>query len=158
MKKLFIIALMCVMALSMSAQYVDLGLPSGTKWKTTNESGFYSFYQAKSTFSDNLPEKWQWDELIDHCTWKWTGNGYIATGKNGNTIFFPAAGFKYRGEVVSAGTCGKYISLTPAPKDNITHIENIWILYFADHFEGDAPQMSYGNKSDESFCVRLVQQ
>ena len=28
---------MCLMALSMNAQYVDLGLPSGTQWKSETE-------------------------------------------------------------------------------------------------------------------------
>ncbi len=40
-----------------------------------------------------------WDEyleLIDNCSWKWTTQGgkkgYKVTGKNGNSIFLPAAG------------------------------------------------------------------
>lgn len=39
-------------------------------------------------------------ELIDKCTWTWTTlngkKGYNVKGQNGNTIFFPAAGFKYK--------------------------------------------------------------
>lgn len=92
MKKLFITALMCVMALSMSAQYVDLGLPSGTKWKTSNESGFYTIDEALN-FGENLPAKWQLEELRDHCSWQWTGNGYQVVGPNGKSLFFPAEGY-----------------------------------------------------------------
>ena len=40
MKKLLFFSMMCLLALTMSAQdYVDLGLPSGTKWKKANEEG-----------------------------------------------------------------------------------------------------------------------
>lgn len=45
-----------------------------------------------------MPDKNQCQELIDECTWTWCTNkgvqGYLVTGKNGNCIFFPAAGFK----------------------------------------------------------------
>lgn len=92
MKKLFLFALLCIMVLSASAQYVDLGLPSGTKWKATNESGFYTIEEALN-FGDNLPAKWQLEELRDHCSWQWTGNGYKVIGSNGKSIFIPAEGY-----------------------------------------------------------------
>ena len=38
-------------------------------------------------------------ELVNNCTWTWTtqneANGYLVTGKNGNSIFLPAGGFRY---------------------------------------------------------------
>ena len=44
-----------------AAGYVDLGLPSGTKWKSTNEiggnNGFYTYDEAISAFGDKLPTK-----------------------------------------------------------------------------------------------------
>ena len=40
-------------------------------------------------------------ELIDNCTWTWTTqdgvNGYQVDGPNGNAIFLPATGWRYRG-------------------------------------------------------------
>ncbi|MCQ2287638.1 MAG: toll/interleukin-1 receptor domain-containing protein [Muribaculaceae bacterium] len=42
-----------------------------------------------------VPSKAQFQELIDECTWVWSKNprGYYVTGKNGNQIFLPAAGW-----------------------------------------------------------------
>ena len=52
----------------------------------------------------NWGSKWrmataeEWDELIDKCSWKHTTingtEGFLGTGKNGQTIFFPDAGRK----------------------------------------------------------------
>ena len=40
-----------------------------------------------------MPTKEQFDELIEKCEWTWTGEGYeVMSKKNGNTIYFPAAG------------------------------------------------------------------
>ena len=50
MKKILFFSLICLMALSVNAQWVDLGLPSGTLWKDKNEKG-------KSTPSD-LVDAW----------------------------------------------------------------------------------------------------
>lgn len=75
--------------------YVDLGLPSGTLWKDKNEAGgFYTYDQAVSKFSNQLPTYKQWVELIDSCQWTWTGTGYIVSGPNGNSIVLPAEGFR----------------------------------------------------------------
>lgn len=58
-------------------------------------------YDAATSIMGNkwkMPNKDQCQELIDECTWTWCTNkgiqGYLVTGKNGNCIFFPAAGFK----------------------------------------------------------------
>lgn len=98
MKKNLFSALMCFMTLSVSAQsissqYVDLGLPSGTKWKSTNEDGVYTYLSAKYYFGDALPNSAQFDELLYNCTWRWTGKGFRVTGPNNNYIFFPFDGY-----------------------------------------------------------------
>ena len=45
-----------------------------------------------------MPTKAEQDELRTECTWEWTTengvNGYKVTGKNGNSIFLPASGFR----------------------------------------------------------------
>lgn len=53
----------------------------------------------------NLGEGWrmptydEWRELVGYCTTEWTSvnghKGYLVTGKNGNSIFLPAAGRLY---------------------------------------------------------------
>ena len=91
--------MLCFTALSLSAQYVDLGLPSGTLWKQENESGYYIYGEALRKFGNQLPTKEQCEELVNYCTWKWgwsfsNGTGYTVTGRNGNQIFIPASGFR----------------------------------------------------------------
>lgn len=112
---------MCLMALSVDAQsYVDLGLPSGTKWKTVNETNpndtnnFYTYDEAVAAFGGKLPTKEQFQELKDKCQWTWTDSGYRVTGPNGNSIVLPAAGFRIcDGLVYGVGSCGDYWSSTP---------------------------------------------
>lgn len=111
MKKLFFTALMCVMTFSMSAQtYVDLGLPSKTKWATTNVEGYFTYEQALNRFGDKLPNKEQCDELSDYCEWNWTGRGYKVVGPNGRSIFLPAAGWYFEGTLQHEGRSGVYCS------------------------------------------------
>ena len=49
-------------------------------------------------------------ELLNNCTWSWTTqngvNGYKVTGPNGNSIFLPAAGYRYGSEVYHRGSYG----------------------------------------------------
>ena len=74
------------------AGYVDLGLPSGTYWKSENEKGYYYPEDAAAKFQSAIPTEVQMKELFNHCTWRWEKNGYVVTGPNGNRIFFPAMG------------------------------------------------------------------
>ncbi|MBR0073656.1 MAG: hypothetical protein IJP95_07445 [Bacteroidales bacterium] len=75
-----------------SQAYVNLGLKSGTKWKTANEYGFYDQEAAIKRYGAQLPTYAQWAELWKFCKWQWTNNGYRITGPNGNSIFLPAEG------------------------------------------------------------------
>ena len=94
--------------------FVDLGLPSGTKWRKDNEEGgYYTYERALNTFkfSGKLPTKEQFEELKDQCEWRWTGSGYKVTGPNGNSITLPAAGFRNcSGSVSNVGSGGYYWS------------------------------------------------
>ena len=53
-------------------------------------------------------------ELLDECTWTWTTQngvkGYKVTGPNGNHIFLPAAGYRSRSSLYSAGERGIFWS------------------------------------------------
>ena len=120
--------------------YVDLGLPSGTLWKSSNENGYYSYGRCVDSFGSSLPSKEQYDELKERCKWTWTilegEKGYLLTGVNGNTIFFPAHGYRSGSSVLFYGGCGSYITSTPYysnehyilhfTEDNIEIVPSIW--------------------------------
>ena len=64
-----------------------------------------------------MPTYDQIQELIDNCSTEWTQrngvNGRLVTGPNGNTIFLPAAGWRYRDyPPTEAGSFGGYWSRT----------------------------------------------
>lgn len=149
-------AMMCLMALTMNAQsYVDLGLLSGTKWKTTNQKDaadakydFFTYDKAVSQFGSRLPSEEQWEELKTECQWSWTGSGYKVTGPNGNFISLPAAGFRIcNGIVRGVGFRGYYWSSTP---NYIS--EAAWFFGF------DSGSVGLNNSSRcNGLSVRLVQ-
>ena len=178
MKKLFILGILCLMALSMQAQnscvelnfqlgtnvtdcggyvfslsvgdstgYTDLGLPSGTKWKNFNATGFYTYDEAVSQFGNRLPTKEQWEELKAECQWSWNGSGYKITGPNGNSIVLPASGYRgCDGSVYHVGSYGSYWSSTPKDSDNA------WDL----HFDSGGVNVYYYSRCYGQY-VRLVQ-
>ena len=128
------------------SDYVDLGLPSGTKWRDKNERGYYDFDTAKRVYGNRLPTKAQWQELKNLCTWKWTGSGYMVVGLNGNHIILPADGCVVDGVTQQYGTSGKYRSSESIDKDNATY------LYFSSTSIGFS-----GYSSHDGYSVRLVQ-
>lgn len=154
MKKILLLSAMCLMAFSVSAQkYVDLGLPSGTKWKTTNETNpndknnFYTYDEAVSKFGKSLPTKAQLDELQLYCEWIWEGRGYKVVGPNGNFIYLPAAGNRdCLGSVFNVDSIGCYWSSTLDGSEKACCI----LLYSRDVFKS-IKERYYG------FSVRLIQ-
>ena len=69
-----------------------------------------------------LPTEAEFQELIDNCTWEWSTrnghNGYKVTSKkNGNSIFLPAAGWRYLSSSSNQGSYGYYWSATPYESD-----------------------------------------
>ena len=64
-----------------------------------------------------MPTDEELEELIDKCDWQWTTqgghNGYKVIGPNGNSIFLPAAGWRYGTSLANAGDGGYYWSSTP---------------------------------------------
>ncbi len=66
-------------------------------------------------------------ELCDNCTWTWTTlngvNGKLVTGPNGNSIFLPAAGYRYGTSLRNAGNDGDYWSSS-------LHSSNPGIAYY----------------------------
>ena len=109
----------------MDVEYVDLGLPSGTRWKEVNEDGYYDYDKALDEFGSKLPTRQQLEELENECTWTWTGFGHKVTGPNGNSIFLPAAGYRGRdGDVDRVDSYGHYWSSTSGGS------VNAWSLFF----------------------------
>ena len=68
-----------------------------------------------------LPTDSECQELVDKCTWTWTTQGghegYKVTGRNGNSIFLPAAGWRNGSSLDNAGEYGRYWSSLPG-EDN----------------------------------------
>jgi hypothetical protein len=59
-----------------------------------------------------MPTNDEIQELIDNCIWTWTSmngvNGYKVEGPNGNSIFLPAAGYRFGSSLNEAGSRGTY--------------------------------------------------
>ena len=151
MKKLLFFTLMCLMAVATigiiascdkdstgtrtssggggvtPAGYVDLGLPSGTKWKAANEGGYYDYDSAIETFGDQLPTREQFEELISLCTYTWDpdrkGVNFVST-VNGKSIFLRAAGDRNcDGYVGNVGSRCNYWSAMPSGSDYAWYLE-----------------------------------
>ncbi len=77
-----------------------------------------------------MPTKAEQDELRNNCTWTWTTQngvkGYKLTGPNGNSIFLPAAGFRFGADVYSRGDYGYYWSSSLGER----YSYNAYYLYF----------------------------
>ena len=124
--------------------YVDLGLPSGTLWKATNEVkkdsayDFYTYTEAKAAFGDKLPTKEQCEELIDNSKCTWIDSGYTVTGPNGNTIFLPSTGSRNcDGKVIVMKVQGFYWTSTMSYSSDLAYTLNfsgtLGSLYTLDH-------------------------
>ena len=191
-------------------EYVDLGLPSGTKWATCNvgasspedygdyfawgeteAKGTYNWstykfckgsyntitkYCTESSYGYNgftdgkteleaaddaatvnwggswrMPTFTQIEELFNNCTREWTTlngvNGSLLTGPNGNTIFLPAAGYRWNDDLCDAGSLGNYWSSSLSPYDG----DIAYYLYFnSGYWDWDINYRNYG------FSVRPV--
>lgn len=134
--------------------FVDLSLPSGKLWANENvkdENGnekHFTFDEAVETFGKNLPSKEDWEELFDNSKYKWNKErkGYDVIGPNGNSIFLPAAGYRYDVSVYNVGGRGYYWSSSVINEDN---------AYGVDFSSGDLnPRDGYGRYGE--YSVRLV--
>ena len=61
-----------------------------------------------------MPTYAEFTELSSYCTWTWDSshNGYTVIGRNGNSIFLPASGYRYGSSLGSHGSYGLYWSAT----------------------------------------------
>lgn len=100
------------------------------------------------------PTEGEWQELLNNTTVEWTTkngvNGRKFTADNGNTLFLPAAGYRYGSELTHAGGLGDYWSSSlDAGSPNVA-----W--YFG--FYSDYQSMSSGYYRGRGFSVRAVRQ
>ncbi|MBQ9361832.1 MAG: hypothetical protein IJT97_00245 [Bacteroidaceae bacterium] len=99
-----------------------------------------------------MPTKAEQDELRNNCTWTWTTqngvNGYKVTASNGNSIFLPAAGYRYDSSLRSAGSYGRYWSSSLLESNP----------YFAWYVNFNSDGVGRDNVSDRyrGFSVRAV--
>lgn len=102
---------------------------------------------ATSEWGDDwrLPTEEDFDELVEECEWKWMKKkgvyGMRVKGPNGNSIFLPAAGFRYGSSLYDAGEYGSYWSSTPDESDS----SNAYYLSFG---SGSGKQLVY-------WCYRI---
>ena len=80
----------------------------------------YDVAHVKWGGSWRMPTLDEIKELCNKCSWEWTSvngvSGQKVTGPNGNSIFLPAAGYRYGTEVYYRGSCGYYWSGTQHEK------------------------------------------
>ena len=86
-----------------------------------------------------IPTDAEWTELRTQCSWTWTRlngrSGRLVTGKNGNSIFLPAAGASGNITRYYAGTYGNYWSSSL----NTCDIYEAWYVTFdSDNFYRDS--------------------
>lgn len=76
----------------------------------------YDVAHVKWGGSWRMPTKDEIRELVNKCSWKWTTyngvKGQLVTGLNGNSIFLPAAGYRYGTDFYNRGSGGYYWSAT----------------------------------------------
>ncbi len=77
-----------------------------------------------------MPTNREFEELLENTTSEWTTvnnvGGYRFTGTNGNSIFLPAAGSRWDGELSGAGSYGLYWSSSLGGSNP----SRAWYLYF----------------------------
>ena len=124
-----------------SGDWIDLGLPSGTKWKATNETNpndtydFFTYEEAMEKFGAALPTKVQLEELKEKCQWTWddTKKVYKVVGPNSKSIVLPAAGNRScGGDVYRVDSSGYYWSSRPIDSVYAWHLGcNSGVVYVA---------------------------
>ena len=98
-----------------------------TKYCTQSGYGYNGFVDNKTELdpeddaacvnwgtSWRMPTLEQIQELCNTCSWQWTllngVSGQLVTGPSGNTLFFPAAGYRLGDSLGSVGLWGTYLS------------------------------------------------
>lgn len=126
--------------------FVDLGLPSGTKWckynlgaETPEDLGVYVKWRVVNQIipsGGKMPSLEQAKELIENCEWKWIhstdGGGYSIKGPNGNEIFLPGGGRFDTSSIAipGYGSYGYYWIASSDSFEDTTFKSALYIAYF----------------------------
>lgn len=117
-----------------------------TKYCTNSSYGTVDYKTTLEAADDaatvNMGDNWRMPtlaeikELLGECTWWWTTRngvkGMTVAGPNGNSIFLPAAGYRYGSNLSDAGSYGYYWSASLTKDYPI----NAYYLYFySDYYE-----------------------
>ena len=100
-----------------------------------------------------VPTEEEFWELEKECTWEWTSqngvNGYKLTSKsNGNSIFLPAAGFRYDSSLNYAGSHGYYCLNSL----DVSAPHYVWYM----HWHSDGVVDSRDNARSVGYSIRPV--
>ena len=103
-----------------------------------------------------MPTDAEWAELIANCTWTWTTqngiNGYRVTSKtNSNSIFLPAAGYRYDTYLYDVGGYGYYWS---SSVDEL-YPSSAWSLGFGSDGVGRSGSSRHGGQSVRPVCPSI---
>ena len=136
-----------------------------TKYCTISSKGYNGFTDRKTVLDPEddvahvalggnwrMPEYYEFEELRTMCTWKWTSmngvNGCTFTGPNGSSIFLPAAGHRFKDDVVSSSSSGYYWSSSLYDKNPYLP----WHLVFS----SDQVQRDHWYRRCYGFSIRPV--
>ena len=102
----------------------------------------YDAARANWGGSWRMPRENEMEELHAYCEWEWTQkngvNGYKVIGRNGKSIFLPAAGYRYGASLDDAGSSGEYWCSTPVEYYNDVNCAYDLTFYSDGQFMGDS--------------------
>ncbi len=113
---------------------------------------------ATSLIGDNyqMPTWKQIDELVENCTWNWTEQNHVkgvkVTGPNGNSIFFPAAGYlnNDNGANNAVGRMGYYWSAEVNACAACDYYDDCgWCLSFSQDINNSTPHLGELDKNSD---------
>ena len=103
---------------------------NGKSMSDISGNSIYDVARAKWGGSWRLPTTIELEELKNKCKWEWTTingkKGYKVTGPNGNSVFLPAAGYRYGSSLYNAGEDGYVWSSSPDESSDLI----AYSLYF----------------------------
>ena len=130
-------------------QYCNVTYDQLTKYCSNSSYGYNGFTDNLTTLlpeDDAAAANWgngwriptyaEWQELLDNTTRTWTTqngvNGQLFTASNGNSLFLPAAGYRYDSSLYFAGGYGYYWSSSLYPD----YSAGAWNIYFLSVYFG----------------------
>jgi len=108
---------------------------------------------ATANYGGRTPTYEEWQELLNNTTSQWTTqNGVYGrrfTGSNGNSLFLPAAGYRWGSSLGDDGSYGGYWSSSLGTR----YPYYAWYFYFSSDYQG----MHYSSRIG-GLAVRAVRQ